>query len=509
VLLHDGRTFTTDQVATLAGALWYPVWDAGFDLDHSVRSLGESRRVASQDIRAAIGLLDIRPLAGDHQMAARAASAVLADWRRAARKRLSELDEGSEARLERYGDVAYRIEPDIKEARGGLRDATTLAALAATWITDRPHGDVDAAWTRVLDVRDAIHAVTGRAAGLLSLAIQDEVAALLGFGDADDLLAALAEAGRTISYALDVTARRARANLSKTVIRPFMIRGRATAPRLAPVDKGLVVHEGEIVLAAGVHPDDDGLLGLRAALASARLGLPIAPGTARHLAAGASPGGGAGVTPEDDGGVHPWPGEALDLLVDFLAMGYAQRPVWEALDQAGLVTRWLPCWESVRNRPQRTALHRHTVDRHMIEAVAVAAELSTGHAPTPRRTLLLATLFHDIGKRERDHAAAGAAMVPGIAAALGVEARVAADMAVLVREHLTLAALATTRDPHDPATAKELMDRLGGRADLLDLLRVLTQADATAAGPKAWNPWRARLIDALTATARALPPARS
>jgi [protein-PII] uridylyltransferase len=120
--------------------------------------------------------------------------------------------------------------------------------------------------------------------------------------------------------------------------------------------------------------------------------------------------------------------------------------------------------------------------------------------------LLLAALFHDIGKRpgERDHAAAGAAMVPQIAADLGVEASQGLDMEVLVREHLTLAALATTRDPSDEATASELARRLGGRADLLELLRLLTQADATAAGPKAWNSWRASLIDTLTATTRAV-----
>jgi [protein-PII] uridylyltransferase len=495
VLLHDGRTLSPDEVAELATALWYPIWDAGFALDHSVRSLNQSRKVASADIRAAVGLLNLRIVAGDGDLGARAASSVLADWRQTARKRLEDLVEGNTDRAERYGELAHRLEPDVKEARGGLRDATTLTALAATWITDRPHGDVDAAWDLILDVRDAIHSVTGRPSNVLSLAIQDEVAELLRFGDADDLLASLAAAGRAVAYALDVTVRRARANLSRTVIRPFIVRGRAQAPRLRPLGPGLVEHEHEIVLAAGVDVDDDATLGLRAAVTSAKLGLPIAPLTARHLARARPPGTAGSWTPE-----------ALALLVEFLATGRAQIGVWEALDQAGVVARWLPAWAAVRNRPQRNPLHRHTVDRHMIETVALAAEASAGLAPGPRRTLLLAALFHDIGKcpGERDHAKAGAGIVPGIAAALGLDAATAGDMEMLVREHLSLAQLATSRDPADPATAQALAGRLEGRADLLELLRILTEADSRAAGPKAWTAWRASLIETLTATTRAL-----
>jgi [protein-PII] uridylyltransferase len=231
-------------------------------------------------------------------------------------------------------------------------------------------------------------------------------------------------------------------------------------------------------------------LALRAAAASAKLGLPIAPITARHLAGGAVPGA-------------PWPAAALEALTQLLATGGAQIAVWEALDQAGLVTRWIPGWDQVRNRPQRNAIHRHTVDRHLIQTAAGACAFLDRVARP--RVLLLAALLHDLGKRpgERDHAAAGAALMPGVTAALGVPADDSADIELLVREHLALAELATTRDLADPATAAELADRVEGRAEMLDLLRALTQADAEAAGPKAWTAWRATLVDRLTELTRA------
>ena len=94
-------------------------------------------------------------------------------------------------------------------------------------------------------------------------------------------------------------------------------------------------------------------------------------------------------------------------------------------------------------------------------------------------------------------------MIPGIAKHMGLPEAMGQDIEVLVREHLTLAEFATTRDADDPAVATELIDRLGGRADLFETLRALTEADAKAASPKAWTTWRAQLIDTLSERVRA------
>ncbi|MFI7587768.1 [protein-PII] uridylyltransferase [Spongisporangium articulatum] len=486
VLLHDGRQLSASDVGELAQRLWYPLWDAGLRVDHSVRTPGQSREVAASDLSAAIGLLDLRVIAGDAALVVRTRTSLLGDWRNGIRRRLPQVLESLGERAARFGEAAHLLEPDLKEARGGLRDVTVLRALAASWVTDRPHGEVDDAHTRLLDIRDALQAVTGRAVDRLLLPDQDSVAVACGLTDADELLAEVSDATRTIAYAVDVTMRAARQSLPPRRLRPGPRR-----PRLRPLGHGLVEHDGEVVLGVGVRAAEDPVLPLRAAATAVRSGLPLSPVTVRHLADDCPP------LPD------PWPAPAREAFVAMLAGGGpALAGVWESLDRAGLIVKWIPEWAGVRNRPQRNAVHRHTVDRHMIETVImIQGALRDVSRPD---LLVLAALLHDLGKvaGALDHSVTGAPRAARVARRLGLPPEDCEVIERLVREHLTLIELATRRDPDDPHTVEELVKAVDGRLETLSMLRALTEADAVSVGSVAWTAWRARLVNDLTARAR-------
>lgn len=483
VLLHSGRMGEA-TVNGLAERLWYPIWDAGVRLDHSVRTVSGCRTVAERDLSAAVGLLDLTWVAGDQELVSAARSTVAHDWRANARKRLVAITEGMAARHRRFGDVSQSIEPDLKEAHGGLRDMALLRALVEAWLADRSHGDVDAAYGFLLDVRDAVHVVTGRHRDRLMMPDHDAVAALLGYSDGDDVLTDVAQAGRTISYALDGTARRAGQSQRARVLRVG-----PRKPRMTPLGYGLFESDGEVVLGTSRAAVNDVLLPLRTAVVAARAGLPISPTTLSNLAA----------LPDIP---QPWPSMARELFADLLASGPGLVGTWEGLDQAGVVDRWLPEWAAVRSRPQRNAVHRHTVDRHLIETVVHASGLvRTVSRPD---LLLLTALLHDIGKIRGagDHSVVGAPLAETVVARMGYGEADVATIGLLVREHLTLIELATRRDHDDPRTVQAVVEAVDGRRDVLDLLTALTEADAVAAGPKAWTDWRSTLLAQLASAVR-------
>ncbi|EGX60267.1 PII uridylyl-transferase [Streptomyces zinciresistens K42] len=491
LLLHDGGD--SGAVAALADRVWYPVWDLGLALDHSVRTPAEARRTAADDLKVQLGLLDARHVAGDASLTAGLRTAVLADWRNQASRRLPELQELAAERAERQGELQYLLEPDLKEARGGLRDATILRAVAASWLADAPREGLDDARRRLLDARDALHLATGRATDRLALQEQDQVAAELGLLDADTLLRQVYEAARVIAYAGDVTWREVGRVLRARAVRPrlrALMGGGRPAVERSPLAEGVVEQDGEVVLARAARPDRDPVLPLRAAAAAAQAGLPLSLHAVRRMAAGVRP------LPA------PWPAEAREQLVTLLGSGRPTVEVWEALEAEGLITRLLPDWERVRCRPQRNAVHVWTVDRHLIET-AVRASGFTRRVHRPD-LLLVAALLHDIGKGwPGDHSAAGEIIVRDVAARIGFDRADVAVLATLVRHHLLLVETATRRDLEDPATVRAVADAVGSQGTL-ELLHALTEADALATGPAAWSSWRASLVTDLVARVAAV-----
>ncbi|WP_405433339.1 [protein-PII] uridylyltransferase [Streptomyces anulatus] len=485
LLLHDGSADAA-ALAALADAVWYPVWDLGLALDHSVRTPGEARKTAGEDLKVQLGLLDARPVAGDLGLVASLRTAILADWRNQAPKRLPALHELCQERAERMGELQFLLEPDLKEARGGLRDATALRAVAASWVADAPREGLAEARRTLLDTRDALHLTTGRATDRLALQEQDQVAGALGLLDADTLLRKVYEAARTVSYATDVTWREVNRVLRARSVRPKLRAmfsgglGAKGAPERTPLADGVVDADGEVVLARAARPERDPVLPLRAAAAAAEAGLPLSRHLVRHLASTAQP------LPV------PWPPEAREELVTLLGAGEATVGVWEALEAEGIITRLLPDWERVHCRPQRNAVHTWTVDRHLVETAVRAASLTRRvHRPD---LLLVAALLHDIGKGwPGDHSVAGEVIARDMATRIGFDKHDVGVIATLVRHHLLLVETATRRDLDDPATVRSVAEAVSS-ASTLELLHALTEADALATGPAAWSSWRASLV---------------
>ncbi|MER5728538.1 [protein-PII] uridylyltransferase [Streptomyces sp. NPDC002138] len=493
LLLHDGKA-DPKALSALADRIWYPVWDLGVALDHSVRTPGEARKTAAEDLKVHLGLLDARPVAGDVGLLAGLRTSVLADWRNQAVKRLPELHALCRERAERNGELRFLLEPDLKEARGGLRDVTALRAVAASWLADAPREGLAEARRRLLDARDALHLVTGRATDRLSLQEQDPVAAQLGLLDADALLREVYEAARVVSYAGDVTWREVgrvlRARASRPRLRGLLGTRGTSAVERAPLAEGVVEQDGEAVLALAARPERDPVLPLRLAAAAAQAGLPVSLHAVRRLAAQGKP------LPV------PWPADAREQLLTLLGAGEPTVAVWEALEAEGLITRLLPDWERVRCRPQRNPVHTWTVDRHLIET-AVRASALTRRVGRPD-LLLMAALLHDIGKGwPGDHSVAGETIARDVAVRVGFDAEDVAVLSTLVRHHLLLIDTATRRDLDDPATVRAVADAVGS-AGTLELLHALTEADALATGPAAWSTWRGSLVADLVRRAGAL-----
>jgi [protein-PII] uridylyltransferase len=469
LLLHTGRS----DIGAVADRLWYPIWDEGLKLGHAVRTEREALALASDDLDTATSLLHVRHIGGDQALTERLAGRAIDQWQKRSKRWLGELAERVKQRHTQAGEVAFLLEPDLKEGRGGLRDVHSLrwaeAARSLLWEGDDPA--LVSAYHRLLSVRVEVHRRTGRPGDRLLLEDQDAVAAAVREASADSLMRSVAEAARTIAWRSDDAWSRIEASLSG----PSGWRAR----RDKPIGAGLVLRDDEVCITAEATPATDPSLLLRAAAAAAAGGLRINRASLDRLADAAA-------LPD------PWSDETRAAFVDLLLAEHRAIPVIEALDQLGLWERVLPEWPAVRSKPQRNAYHRFTVDRHLVETAANAAALV---ARTDRPDLLvLGALLHDIGKGfPGDHTEVGIGLLATIGPRLGLPPADVAVLQAMVRHHLLLPDVATRRDLDDPATITQVADAVGDPLTL-GLLGALTEADSLATGPAAWGRWKADLV---------------
>ena len=436
LILHEG---SADEVSLLAERLLYPLWDAGLQVGHAVRTAEVCVEIAAERLDATTAMLDGRLLAGSAPGWDEVRSAVLAPVRGDPIAFAQRLVADRDARRERFGSVSSLLEPELKEGVGGLRDVHALGWVRTAIgrpleeggiLREAERRSVDGADEFLTRVRSALHLETGRGSDRLLAEQQPSIAAAMGFADepglpaVDGLMRSVFEQARQVEH---VTA---------SVFDRFL---RGTSPP-APLDA-----------------TPEGIL--RAFASSARDG---------HVMPAASLDAMSAVAIDAE---RPWTGPTRSAFLELLRCGPAAVDALETLDRIGLLERYVPAWGPVRCRPQRDPYHRSSVDVHLLATLAGAARLLEDPGDDPSVALAvrvvpdadalrLGALLHDIGKTgEGHHVETGTSVARETLDHVGASGPTADLALFLVAEHLLLSDTATRRDLDDERLIVDVADR--------------------------------------------------
>ena len=502
--------------------LLYRLWDLGLKVGQATRSVSECIKLAQQDLTVSTALLEARLLWGD--------AAAAADLQEGYRKEIVQGHEAAfiEAKLaerderhQRVGDSRYLLEPNVKEGKGGLRDLHTLG-----WIARFVYGGTDQAKlvqsgliTRrdlstfrrsrafLLAVRCHLHWLTGRAEDRLTLDVQPEIAARMGFRTRTRSMGverfmkryylAAREVGnltRIVCAALEEQHRRRprfalpRFGLARKRVDGFLIQGN----RLALDDPKLFQAEPIKLLQLFQTADARGLDIHPATLAAVGQALPRIDAELRN---------------------DP---EANRLFLEILTSRKDPAGTLTRMNEAGVLGRFVPDFGRIVGQMQHNLYHIYTTDEHTIRAIGFLRQIEDGQlaADFPlatelfpkllsRRALFVALFLHDIGKgRGGSHAEVGAVIARKLCPRFGLLPEETETVVWLVRHHLLMSDTAFRRDLEDLKTIQDFVEVVQS-PERLKLLLVLTVCDIRAVGPNVWNGWKGQLLRELHGEAEA------
>ncbi len=455
--------------------VWYPIWNSRIALDHSVRTTADCLSVLATEPSASLALLDLCHVSGDEELTAFTIRAVRHRWRQVLPRKFDHIADEAIKRWRRSGSCVSMTRPDLKNGHGGLRDIELLRALALGNLVDAP--DLSRERRLLIDARTLLHTVAHRHRDVLDPEFAVDVADKLGFTDRYELSRAIAEAAHNVDVALTRALDGARDVITRVPL---------TRSRRQPVDLDVFAQGDHVSLARDTNFEDPGLP-LRVAAAAARHGLRVSTAVWSSLRT-------CPPLPE------PWPKPSVEDFFTVLSSPEHTLEVVRSMDRFGLFSPLVPEWERVRGLMPKEPTHIHTIDRHSIAVVENCAS-ETIAAARPD-LLLLAALFHDMGKRcGRPHAIVGAEMVVAQAQRMGFAAADVEVLRTLVLEHTTLAELATTTDVSSEDSVDKLLDAVHYDQLILNLLALLTKADARGTGPGVYSSTLAYGMDILVRNA--------
>jgi [protein-PII] uridylyltransferase len=501
MLLHS-RWVGKGVLEKTAEGILYPLWDAGLEVGHSVRSVSQCLGDCKNDFHLQVAMLDARLITGSEQLFTKLSTSYKKKFIEGRRRDFLEkmaVERDNRKRL--YGGHSFQLEPNIKEGRGGFRDIQSmlwtargifglkgLTGLEEAGIFRRKERTaLEQSFDNLVMIRNRLHYLSGRKNDQLFFEHQEGIATALGYKDTRGMLGVeifmqevyghldtIAVATDLFFEHIDETIGAARNAKSDVVL-----------------DKGVEVVNGRIQLTDPELLARKPILLFKLFSQAARTGLPIHFRT-RQLISGS-----LGLIDDDFRSSRRAAGEFVDILGAATPL-----PLLTTMLETGLLTAYLPGFAPLESLAQHDVFHVNTVDRHLLQTVdelqrladeqsRIFSELTTPHI------LNLAGLLHDIGKgRGGNHDEVGAEIVGKIGKRLGLDDNDLAGLQFLVRHHLYLSDIAQSRDLEDEEVIFQCAQLIKD-PNRLRMLYLLSIADARATGPKAWSEWKGALLQDL------------
>jgi [protein-PII] uridylyltransferase len=484
------------------------LWDAGFYLGHSVRTVNECAEDAAADVVTTTTFMESRLLAGSRELLDAMLDATSPQRIWSSKAFFEAKFEEQQQRHARYHETAYNLEPNIKEGPGGLRDiqmiswvtrrhfgARTLHGLVEhDFINEREHRDLVGGQRALWRIRYALHLLAGRAEDRLLFDFQRQIAERFGFTDSDTALAV--EQFMQLYYRTVMRLER----LNESLLQRFQealstsdepearLLGEEFQVRngyLEPVSDTVFVRRPAALMEIFVMlARDVSLRGLTAAtIRSIRDHLYLVDDAFRESE------------------------EVNRYFLELLQQPEGVYTQLQRMNRYGLLAAFIPVFGNIVGRMQYDLFHVYTVDQHTLFVVRNLRRFAYGkyserfpHARSVFKRiakpelLYLAAIFHDIAKgRGGDHSELGAIDAADFCARLDIEPAERDMVAWLVRKHLLMSQTSQRKDLSDPLNIQKFAEEVGNTR-YLDHLYLLTVADIAGTSPKLWNNWKNKLL---------------
>ena len=513
MFLHDG-SLPTATVENIAQKLLYFLWDMRLDVGYSVRMVTDCVEMAASDGTVKTALMDARYLSGSRPLFGVLHKTIFTQiLTKSSDAFIKEKIADMKSRRGKYGSTVYLLEPNLKEGEGGLRDLQTAMWVARVKfkfsdlreliikgvLNDEELETYYAALDYLWHIRNELHYFNGRKNDQLTFDAQVHLAHFMGYQDSGRVLAVedfmrdyYRQANKIEHFTSSMVSRCVWRDEGALKILGYFVR--------RPVGDGCFVLKGELTL------PDESVIEKNPAVLMRLFELAQKHGVSFNVRL-------KGAIRKNLTLINDKFRRNREVNQSFMNILRAPKNVADTLrlmHHLEFLNRYIPELEHIYCKVQHDLYHIYTVDIHTLFVVEQSEKMLKGElkdsVPFPcavagqigkPELLLLASLFHDIGKGEGGgHAEKGAAMIPTIARRMGLSREDSDRLEFLVRQHLLFAHISQRRDLNDEKMIAQFARQMEN-SENLKMLYLLTVADVRAVGSDVWTNWKAALFQEL------------